>query len=89
MEDKDKSSYSQRITISDIKKMNIDEVYEWIKKDVGIDEEEAIKLKNGKLSGSTLLSASREDLKNEFQLLPGAAMDIINRLNEIKNSLGM
>ena len=66
--------------------MNIDQVYEWIKKDVGIDEEEAIKLKNGKLSGSTLLSASREDLINLFKLLSGPAQKITSILLEIKNN---
>ena len=29
--------------------MNIDQVYEWVKKDVGIDEEQAIKLKKQEL----------------------------------------
>ena len=43
--------------------MNIDEVYEWIKKDVGIDEEEAIKLKKQKVNGYTLLTLTEEKLK--------------------------
>ena len=88
MEDKDKSSYSRKITISDIKKMNIDEVYEWIKKDVGIDEEEAIKLKNQEINGSTLLTLTEENLKEVFNLI-GPPEKIRNILHEIKNSLGM
>ena len=66
--------------------MNIDEVYEWIQKDVEIDEEQAIKLKTLQVDGYTLLSATREDLKNEFKLLSGPAVKITATLNKIKNN---
>ena len=47
------------------------------------------KFKKLEVDGSTLLTLTKEDLKNEFQLLPGPAYQIINKLNKIKNSLGM
>ena len=82
----DKSSYSQKITISDIKKMNIDEVYELIRRDIiGIQEKEAIKLKKLNVDGSILLSFNEEILKEFFSLI-GPIIQILNKLNEIKKN---
>ena len=81
----DKSSYSRKITVSDIKKMNIDEVYDWITQDIGIREEDKNRLEKLTVNGFTLLNLTKEDLINRFRLPLRPTNKIIDTLNKIKN----
>ena len=75
-------------TAKPFREWTVDEVFEWVKQLT--DTEEAKKLKDQKVRGSSLLRLSKDELQAPpYNVLGGSATDLMAALEERKTSGGM